>query len=280
MKLAAAIPPRQGEPWHALAARAAALGFTGLSLPFDPAWTDADLMAIRAALGRHGVEIVELAAHCNFLTPSDREARRNLATLARAMEAGALLNCDHVVTHAGTRRPGTGRHTAPHPDNWADATWDLLVQRIWALLDAVQDLGVRLCFEPCPTTTLNTLDSLAALTADVTSVRVAVALDPAAIFSPQAAANSRQALAETFAVLADTIALARATDVRLVGTTDEPLLERVAPGEGVLHYPTYVKLINALELDTPIVVPAQPSDAAYRKARGFLASAAARAARP
>jgi len=276
MKLSASLRPHAGEGWPAFAHRAASLGFRGLALPFNPAWTDADLLRIRQALDEQQIEVVELTAHGNFLTPSEDEVRRGLEALSRAMQAGALLNCDHVVTHAGSRCPDPRQPLAPHPDNWADATWDLLIRRIWSLLDSVEDMGVRLCFEPCATTTLNSLDSLAALMADVATVNVRIALDPAALFNVEAAARPKEALADIFATLADTIALARATDVRLVPGADEPLLERVAPGQGVLDYGTYLKLLNALELDTPIVVPHQENDAAYRAAHDFLAAAARR----
>lgn len=274
VRLSACMPPRPGEPWPAFAARVAAPGFRGVSLAFDARWADADLLALRAALDEAHVEVVELAAHCNFLTPSEDEARANFAALARAMAAGALLNCDHVVTHAGSRNPDPARPLAPHPENWADATWDLLIRRIWALLDSVEDLGVRLCFEPHAASTLNSLDSLAALMADVATVNVRIALDPAALFTAEAAARPKHALAEIFETLADTIAVARASDVRLIEATDEPLVERTAPGQGVLDYPTYLKLLNTLELDTPLIVPRQESDADYRAAHDFLAAAA------
>lgn len=280
MKLAAAMRPQPGEGWQALALRAASLGLRAVSLPFDPAWGEAALVALREALDAARVEVVELACHCSFLTPSAEACRRNLALLARALRAGALLNCDHVTTHAGSRHPDPAQPLAAHPDNWADAAWDLLVSRTWALLDEVEDLGVRLCFEPHPATALNTLDSLAALMADLATVRVRVALDPAALFTAEAAADPKRTLAEIFAALADTIGLARATDVRLVGAGDEPMAEPAPLGQGLLDYPTYLRLLDALELDTPLVLPPQASDDAYRAALRFLAEAAKRAERP
>ena len=273
VKFAAAMRLRDGETWADVARRAAALGFRGVSIGFDHRWSGPDLVAIRQAFDEQSIEIVELGTYLNFLTPRDDEARRNSDRLRLAFEAGAILNCDHAVTYAGSRHPDPERPFAPHPDNWTDATWDLFVQRVWALLDEVEDVGVRLCFEPHPATTLNTLDSLVGLVADVATVRVRVALDPAALFGAEAAAQPVRALAEVFATLADSIAVARATDVRLVESGDEPLVEPAPLGEGILDYATYLKLITALELDTPIIVPPQESDAAYRKARGFLAAA-------
>ncbi len=274
VKISAAVRPPEGADWAGLARRMAGLGFRGLSLPFDPRWTDEQLIAIRAALDRQGAEVVGLACECNFLTPLEEANRSNFVFLGRALAAGAILNCDHVVTHAGSRHPDPTQPLAPHPDNWADSTWDLLVRRAWALLDETEDVGVRLCFEPHPATTLNTLDSLASLMADVATVRVRVALDPAAILSPEAASEPKRALAEIFSTLADAIAVARATDVRLVQIGDEPLTEPAPLGEGVLDYGTYLKLISALDLDTPLIVPLQDSDAAYRKAHDFLAATA------
>jgi len=277
MRISAAMRQAQGETWPALARRTAGLGFRGVSLAFDPQWRDEDLIAIRQAFDGHGVQIVELACPCNVLTRSADEARGNVAFLSRALDAGALLNCDHAVTFAGSRHPDPRQPLAPHPDNWLDATWDLLVQRVWALLESVEDLGVRLCFEPCPTTTLNTLDALSELMADLASVRVRVALDPAAIFSAAAAAQPAYAVAEVFSSLGDTIGIARATDVRLIEAGEEPHAEPAPLGEGVLDYEVYLRLVAALELDTPIIVKPQGSDAAYRSAHAFLANAAKRA---
>jgi len=268
---------RQGETHADLARRAAALGYRGISTGFDHRWTESDLIAIRQAFDEQGVDIVELGCYCNFVTPRDDEARRNAERLRWALQAGALLNCDHAVTYAGSRHPDPDQPFAPHPDNWSDATWDLLVQRIWALLGGVDDIGVCLCFEPSPTTTLNSLESLAALTADVGSVRVRLALDPAAIFTPRAARKPRVALAEIFATLGDTIAVARATDVSLIEAGPEPKVAPAPLGQGVLDYETYLKLVEALELDTPVLVKYQGRDEDYRAAHDFLAAAARKA---
>jgi len=277
MKLGAALRPRDGESVADLARRAAVLGFRGVSLGFDHRWTEADLLAARYAFDLAGVEILELGCYCNFLSPRDDEWHRNLSRVQAALQAGALLNCDHAVTYAGSRSPDPDQPFGPHPDNWADATWDLLIQRIWAVLDGVEDIGVRLCFEPHPATTLNTLDNLADLANDAATFRVRIALDPAALLTPAAAGDPRRALAEIFATLADTIAVARATDAALVGEGKEARVEPVPPGQGVLGYETYLKLISALELDTPLLVRHQASDEEYVAARDFVLRMARRA---
>ncbi|MFW6164509.1 MAG: sugar phosphate isomerase/epimerase family protein, partial [Planctomycetota bacterium] len=263
-----------GESWADLAGRASRLGFRGVAVPFDPAWTDADLLVIRQACDEVGIRVDELACPCNLVTPRDEEAKEVFEQLQQALEAGAILNCDHVVTTTGSRHPDPSAARAPHRDNWSDATWDLLVRRIWALLEAVEDIGVCLCLEPTVTSTLNSLDQLADLTADASSVRVRIVLDPAAIFTPLAARHPRLALAEIFGRLTDTIVLARATDVALIEAGPEPTLEPVTLGQGALDYVTYLKLLDALELDTPLVVKRQPTDEAYEAAHQFLAAQA------
>jgi len=268
---------REGETYAGLARRAARLGFRGVSIGFDHRWTDQDLLAIRQAFDEQGVHVVELGCYCNFVTPRDDEAQRNLARLQKALQAGALLNCDHAVTYAGSRSPDPDQPFASDRENWSDATWELLVARIWALLDSVEDLGVALCFEPSTTTALNSLDSLAQLLADVGTWRLRIALDPTGIFTPEAAADPRPALAEIFARLADTIVVARATDVALAGGKPEPEVAPAPLGRGVLHYETYLQLLDKLELDTPLIVKHQGSDAEYSAARRFLAEAAQKA---
>jgi len=277
IELSAALRPREGETPADVARRAARLGFRGVSIGFDHRWTDSDLIAIRQAFDEAGVHIVELGCYCNFVTPREDEAQRNLARLQKAIQAGALLNCDRAVTYAGSRGPDPDQPFAPDPENWTDPAWDLMVARIWALLDSVEDLGVALCFEPAPTTTLNSLDCLAELVADVATWRVRIALDPAAIFTPDAAEDSRRALAEIFARLADTIVVARATDVAPARRGPEPTAVAAPLGRGVLHYETYLQLLDKLELDTPLVVKHMGSDAEYTAARQFLMDAAEKA---
>jgi len=277
MNFAAAMRRGEGETYADIAQRAARLGYSGVSIGFDHRWTETDLVAIRQACDEASVRIVELGCYCNFVTPRDDEAHRNIERLQWALQAGAILNCDHAVTYAGSRHPDPDQPFAPHPDNWTDATWEVLVKRTWALLETVDDVGVRLCFEPSPTTPLNTLDSLADIVADASTLRVRIALDPAAIFTPAAAADSPRALAEIFATLADTIAIVRATDLALIEVGPEPHTAPAALGQGVLDYPTYLKLVNALELDTSIVVKYQPSDAAYQAAHAYLSAATKKA---
>jgi len=278
MSLAAEMRRRDGEDYADVARRAAELGFRGVSLPYDEGWSEAELIAIRQAFDEAGVAIAELNCRCNFLTPRDDEAAQVVARLQKALTDGGILNCDRATTCAGSRHPDPGQPLAPHPDNWADATWDLLIHRIWSILGGVDDLGVCLCFEPCATTTLNSLDSLSELNVDAASFRVRIVLDPAAIFTPAAAKHPAVGLAETFATLADTIALARATDLALIEVGREPVVQRAPLGEGVLDYPTYLKLLDALVRDAPLVVTRQPTDDAYRAAHAFVADAAKQAA--
>ncbi len=230
MKFAAAMRLGEGEPYADVAERAARLGFEGVSIGFDHRWTEADLVAIREPFERHGVDIVELGCYCNFVSPRPEEAQRNIERLQWALQAGAILNCDHAVTYAGSAHPDADQPFAPHPNNWADTTWERLVQRIWTLLDGVDDLGVCLCFEPNAATTLNSLESLTELMADASSARVRIALDPAALFSPEAAAHSERALAEMFSALVDSIAVARATDLELIEAGEKPQIRPAALG--------------------------------------------------
>jgi len=271
--LSAVFHLREGEHYSDVACRAASLGFAGVSLGFDHRWSDAELLDIRAAFDEQGIHIVELRCYCNFITPRDGEARRNAERLGRALSAGAILNCDRAVTYAGSRSHDPDQPFAAHPDNWSDSTWELLVHRTWALLERTEDLGTQLCFEPNPATTLNSLESLSDLCADMSSSRVRIVLDPAAIFTAQAAANSRVALAEIFSALADTISAARATDVGVAEAGREHLSTEVPLGQGLLDYATYLQLVAALERDTPVIVKAQPSDAAYQQVLRFVRGA-------
>jgi sugar phosphate isomerase/epimerase len=273
VKLSAVFHVHEGEDHADVARRAASLGYAGVSLGFDHRWTDEELIAIRTAFDEQALDIVELRCYCNFITPRDDEARRNAGRLGRALSAGAILNCDQAVTYAGSRSRDPDQPFASHPDNWSDATWELLVHRAWDLLDRTEDLGIRLCFEPNATTTLNSLESLADLCADMSTARVRIALDPAAIFTAKAAGNSRVALAEIFSALADTIAAARATDVELIDAGPEPVAREAPLGEGMLDYATYLQLVDALEEDIPVIVKAQPTDEAYRQALRFLRGA-------
>jgi sugar phosphate isomerase/epimerase len=277
MRFAATLRRQEGESPDALADRAARLGFHAISLGFDHRWTDADLLAIREAFDRESVDIVELGCYCNVLTPRPDEAERNLGRLQRALQAGALLNCDCATTYAGSTHPDPDQPFASYPDNWSDATWERLVQRVWALLDRVEDTGVCLCLEPHPATTLNSLENLVDLVADAATLRLRIALDPAALLTPAAAAESAPALAEVFAALADTIAVARATDLALIEAGSHPHIAPAPLGEGVLDYPTYLKLLAALQLNTPLVVKHQPSDDACARSLAFLEDAAKRA---
>ncbi len=279
MKLAAAMRPHPEENYADVAKRAARLGFHGLSIGFDHRCSEAELLDIREALDRRGIHLVELGCYCNFITPRADEAERNLERLTYALQAGALLNCNCAVTYAGSTHPDPDRPFAEHPDNWSDAAWDRLVKRIWALLDQADDLGVRLCFEPHPATTLSSLDSLVDLMADTLSVRVGVALDPAPLFTPEGAGEPARSLAEIFSSLADNIAVARATDVELIEAGPEPEAREAPLGKGVLDYPTYIRLLDALQRDTPLVIKYQPDDAAYARARDFIAEAASEAER-
>jgi sugar phosphate isomerase/epimerase len=247
-------------------------GYTAAYWPDVPA---AQTAAVVAAFLDAGVLIAEVGAWRNLLAPDPAERAANYAyvrdRLALADEVGALCCVDYLGTFA------PGQAFGPHPDNFSRATFDLAADIIVRLIDDVRPTRTKFCLEMMPWTIPDSVDSYLALLETVDRPAFGVHVDPVNIITtPRAYYGTGKLIRDTMRRLGPWIASCHAKDV-LAQADMVCHIDEAPPGQGVLDYGVYLRELNCLGRDVPLMLEHLPDTAAYAAAAAHIRRIAASA---
>jgi len=195
------------------------------------------------AAQRADITIAEVGAWSNPISPEDEI--RNAAIekcqvqLALADEVGARC----CVNIAGSR---SEKWDGPHPDNLSDDTFNLIVETVQAIIDAVNPIRSFYVLETMPWIFPDSPESYLKLMKAINRKHFAVHLDPVNLINcPHRYFNNGTFLRECFRILGPHIKSCHAKDVILKDTLTVHL-DEVRPGLGGLDYKIFLSCINQL----------------------------------
>lgn len=276
MRLGGPVTPRDlgPEEW---AARARALGYRAVNAPLDESADDATVRAyVRAAEGADLV-IAEVGAWSNPISPDPDTARAARELNERRLDLADRLCARCCVNIAGSRG---ARWDGPHPDNLSGAVFDLIVETVRGIIDAVRPTRTHYALETMPWAYPDSADSYLGLIRAIDRPRFAVHLDPVnLVSSPRLYYDTGALLRECFAKLGPYIVSCHAKDIALADTLTVHLSE-VRPGLGALDYRTYLESLARLAPDTPLMLEHLPSENEYALAAAHIRAVAAEAGIP
>jgi sugar phosphate isomerase/epimerase len=233
------------------------------------------IAAVRDAFKRAGIVLAEHNAWGNLVSPREDVRAKNLARvcerLAVADEVGALCTVDYL----GTRDPKSDY--GPHPDNLSAAGFDLAVQTVRKIVDAVKPRKAKFALEMMQWIVPDSVDCYARLLEAVDRPAFGVHLDPVNIIvTPRQYFDTGAVLRECFAKLGPRIVSCHAKDLVLQNRLAMHL-DEVRPGLGALDYRTYLSELAKLGRDVPLMLEHLSTPAEYAQALRHLRSLAAQA---
>ncbi len=246
----------------------------GYRAAYCPVNSKADAETIRAyveAAQEADVVIAEVGAWSNPLS-ADAETRRAAialcqSQLALADQVGARC-CVNIAGSRGEQWDG------PHPDNLTEETFDLVVETVRAIIDAVQPTRTWYTLEPMPWMVPDSPASYLRLIQAIDRERFGVHLDPVnMIAGPQTYYANSVFLSECFATLGPYIKSCHAKDILLSGKLTVHL-DEVRPGLGALDYRTFLRELDKLDPDTPLLLEHLPSEEEYVLAGEYVRAVA------
>jgi sugar phosphate isomerase/epimerase len=257
------------ETWARAVRRA---GYRAAYCPLTPSAGDDDVQAYARAAAAAGIVIGEVGAWSNPLSPDEvtrRTAREAcIAGLALAERIGARC----CVNIAGSRGP---KWDGPCPLDLAPETFDLVVEMVRTIIDAVQPRRTFYTLETMPWMLPDSASAYLRLLKAVDRQAFAVHLDPVNLVnSPALAFDTAALLRECFAALGPHIRSCHAKDIRL-DTKLTVHLDEVRPGLGSLDYGTYLRELSRLEPDVTLLIEHLPSAAEYTLATDHIRAVAA-----
>jgi sugar phosphate isomerase/epimerase len=226
----------------------------------------------RAAAGA-AIVIAEVGAWSNPLSadPATRRAAmvRCQEQLALADEMGARC-CVNIAGSRGQKWDG------PHADNLTRETFDMIVETVRAIIDAVQPRRTFYTLETMPWIYPDSAQSYVELIEAIDRRSFAVHLDPVnLVCSPQRYLNNGALLQECFRLLGPHIKSCHAKDISLSDALTVHL-DEVRPGLGYLDYGVYLQEMDRLEPDTPLMLEHLKSEKEYALAARHVRAVAAR----
>src|SRR4051794_30784852 len=252
------IPRDMDEITPALTERVRALGFSGIFSRFganDPHTTTQEQCArVRTILADADLAMYQCTGYWQCLIhPDEGQRREAVRTLQAALRVASWLGARGIDTGPGSMNPRGPWF--PHPDNWTPWAREQLVKSLKECAPVAEECGVLLSMEGHQLVTLDSAETMRAVLDEVDSPMVKCDWDPVNWITLRTVYATGPAMERMVELLAPHIVSAHAKDVvvedRLVVHIDN-----VAAGEGILDYPTFLRLLEDLSPDYPLIVEA------------------------
>lgn len=248
-------------------------GYTAAYCPVDNKADEARVRKFVDAAQKANMVIAEVGAWSNPLGPDAAKAREALAHCQAQLDLAERVGARCCVNIAGSRgEPWDG----PDPENLTEATFDLIVETVRTIVDAVKPKRTFYTLETMPWMYPDSVESYLRLLKAVDRPQFAVHLDPTnLVCSPQRYFGNADMLRECFAKLGPHIRSCHAKDITLSKKLMTHL-DEVRPGLGALDYGAFLEELNKIDPDTPLMLEHLSSAEEYAQAAEYVRSVAAK----
>ncbi|HGJ66316.1 TPA: sugar phosphate isomerase/epimerase, partial [bacterium] len=225
------------------------------------------IKAIEKAFKDEDVVIAEVGVWVNMMDTDDTKRKQNIEAvchgLALADEVGALC----CVDIAGSLNPE--RWDGPHPDNISKKAFDMTVDNVKYIINSVKPKRAKFVLEMMPWVIPDSPDSFLDLIEAIDDSAFGVHLDPVNLVnSPRRYYETGKLLQECFDKLGKWIISCHAKDTQLTNQLTTHINE-ARPGTGNLDYKTYLKGLNSLPQNPPLLIEHLGTEEEYTLAREY-----------
>ena len=270
MRLGGPVFEKTSDP-QAWAAAVKALGYRAAYCPADADADDATVAAYAAAAAEADVVIAEVGAWSNSIASDEAARRQSLDKCIRQLGLAERIGARCCVNIAGSRGPVWH---GPHADDVTKATFDLIVRTVREIVDAVQPTRTYYTLEMMQWVLPDSAESYLELIEAVDRERFGVHLDPVNLVNcPRRYFDTTSLLTDTIRALGPHVRSCHAKDV-LLGGSAIVHLDEIRPGLGKLDYATYLRELDKLDPDTPLMMEHLPDAEQYAAAAQYIRSVA------
>ena len=196
------------------------------------------------------ITIAEVGAWSNPLSPDEKIRQAALKKCSAALELAEEIGACCCVNISGSR--GT-QWAGPHPENLTVETFDAIVESVRCIIDSVQPKRTFYALEMMPWMYPDSPDCYLNLIQAVDRKQFGAHLDPVNLInSLQRYYSNGQLVRECIAKLGPHIKSCHAKDI-IISERLTLHLDETRPGKGELDYCTYLRELNQLPLDTPLL---------------------------
>jgi sugar phosphate isomerase/epimerase len=248
------------------------LGYRAAYCPLPADAADDIVKAYETAAKAADIIIAEVGAWSNPLDPDAAKAKaafdKNVKCLALADRIGARC----CVNIAGSRNPKAW--DGPSPENLTRPVFDLIVQTVRGIIDAVKPTRAFYTLECMQWSPPHTADEYVDLLKAIDRKQFGVHFDPVnMIWSPERYYKTGEVIREFVAKLGPHIRSCHAKDITLSNKLTVHL-DEIRPGLGNLDYKVFLKELSGLDPDLPLMLEHLKGAEEYAQAAAFVRSAA------
>lgn len=218
---------------------------------------------------KEGIIIAEVGTWCNPLIDDKKEKERNLLKCKKGLYLADKIGAKCCVNIAGSR---SKKWDGPDEKNLTKETFDMIVDTVREIIDDVQPKRTFYTLETMPWIYPNSAESYLKLIKAIDRKKFAVHFDPVNLINSVEKYYLNGYLIKDFIrKLGKYIKSCHAKDIIL---RENPILhlDEVRPGEGNLNYKTFLKEINKLDRDLPIMLEHLKTPEEYRIAKKYILS--------
>jgi sugar phosphate isomerase/epimerase len=257
------------------AAAVRAAGYAAARCPLPPGAGDVEVRAYERAAAEAGIVIAEVGAWSNPISPDPRERAEALEKNRRALDLADRIGARCCVNVAGSC--SSDFWYAAAPANLSQATFDLIVETVRSIIDAVRPKRTVYAVETMPWIWPDSPAACSRLLKAVDRKAAGAHLDPVnLVSSPRLYFANADLIRECFRELGPRIASCHAKDILLDPRRLTVHLQEVAPGDGALDYGVYLAELARLPADTPLMLEHMSSEAEYRRGADYIRGVARR----
>lgn len=247
-------------------------GYRAAYCPISAEADHAQVKAYAAAASESDIVIAEVGAWSNPLSHDWMTCRKALEYCKLQLDLAERIGAKCCVNISGSC---AAQWDGPHPDNLTQETFDQIVQNTREIIDAVKPKRTYFTLETMPWSYPDSVDSYARLIEAIDRPHFGVHLDPANLInSPQNYYNNASVIHEAFQRLGPHIRSCHAKDILLSGKLTVHL-DEVRPGLGELDFAVYLKELNNLDPNMPLMLEHLSTAEEYRLAASYIRSMAA-----
>ncbi len=242
-------------------------GFSAAYCPVDSDASDDIIKSYEKSSKDNDIVIAETGAWSNPLSTDEKERNEALRKCQEQLSLADRINARCCVNISGSRGEQWDGH---HPDNLTRDTFDLIVETIRKIIDAVKPARSFYALETMPWMYPDSPGSYLELIKAIDRKQLAVHLDPVNIIcSPQRYYNNTALLKECFQKLGPYIKSCHAKDIILEQKLTTHL-DETRPGQGNLDYKTFIQELEDLNPDIPLMLEHLPDEKEYKLAQEHI----------
>jgi sugar phosphate isomerase/epimerase len=247
-------------------------GYRAAKCPIGPEADDHTVCAYEVAAKKADIVIAEVGAWSNPLSSDPDTRSQAIEKCIRGLDLADRIGAVCCVNTAGSR--GNFSWYGPHPANLSEETFAMIVETTRKIIDAVHPTRSVFALEPMPWIFPDSPASYLRLIKAIDRRGFGVHLDPVnMINSPTLFFDNTALLRECFHLLGEHIRCCHAKDLTLgEGVTVQ--FDAVRPGLGALDYVTFLRELNKLDADIPVLLEHLPDAEEYRQAAEYIRSVA------